>query len=94
MFSEDFRDAECCSKLLAQMVEHSHYNRGQILYRIAEMLEGRRDQFITELRQQGSSEQSARAEVDLSIDRLIYYAGWADKYQQIFSSVNPVALLI
>lgn len=67
------------------------FNRGQILYRIAEMLEGRKAQFIEELMLQGSSKVAAEKEVDLSIDRLIYYSGWCDKYQQIFSSVNPVA---
>ena len=55
------------------------------------MLEGRRDQFIAELRQQGVAQRSAVREVDLAIDRLIYFAGWADKYQQVFSAVNPVA---
>jgi len=67
------------------------FNRGQILYRIAEMLEGRKAQFVEELMLQGSSKLAAEKEVDLSIDRLIYYSGWCDKYQQIFSSVNPVA---
>lgn len=66
-------------------------NRGQILYRIAEMLEGRRAQFIDELQKQDSTKAQAEAEVNLAIDRLIYYAGWCDKYQQLFSSVNPVA---
>ena len=67
------------------------YNRGQILYRIGEMLEGRADQFCSELELQGLSAKDAKREVELSIDRLIYFAGWCDKYQQIFSSVNPVA---
>jgi acyl-CoA reductase-like NAD-dependent aldehyde dehydrogenase len=67
------------------------YNRSQILYRIAEMLEGRKAQFVDELILQGSTKIQAEAEVKLSIDRIIYYAGWCDKYQQIFSSVNPVA---
>ena len=67
------------------------YNRGQILYRIGEMLEGRAEQFVAELQSQGLSAVSARNEVAASIDRLIYYTGWCDKYQQIFSSVNPVA---
>ncbi|MGZ3862401.1 MAG: aldehyde dehydrogenase family protein [Bacteroidia bacterium] len=67
------------------------FNRGQILYRIAEMLEGRKEQFVNELIQQGSARAQAIKEVELSIDRIVYYAGWCDKYQQIFSSVNPVA---
>ncbi|MFT5302405.1 MAG: acyl-CoA reductase-like NAD-dependent aldehyde dehydrogenase [Mariniblastus sp.] len=66
-------------------------NRGQILYRIAEMLEGRAEQFVSELTSQGLSAEAAKTEVVQSIDRLIYYAGWCDKYQQIFSAVNPVA---
>ncbi len=67
------------------------YNRGQILYRIAEMLDGRKEQFMAELQRQGLSAAAAKTEVELSVGRLIYYAGWCDKYQQIFSSVNPVA---
>lgn len=67
------------------------YNRGQILYRIAEMMEGRSEQFIAELQTQGLTAAAAKKEVTQSIDRMIYYAGWADKYQQIFSAVNPVA---
>ena len=69
----------------------SAYLRGQILYRIAEMLEGRADQFISELQLQGMAKRKARAETEATIDRLIYFAGWADKYQQVFSSVNPVS---
>jgi acyl-CoA reductase-like NAD-dependent aldehyde dehydrogenase len=69
----------------------SAFNRGQILYRIAEMLEGRKAQFIDELKKQGASSANAEKEVNLAIDRLIYYSGWCDKYQQVFSSVNPVA---
>ena len=67
------------------------FNRSQILYRIGEMLEGRRAQFETELIAQGATKAAAKKEVELSIDRLIYFAGWADKYQQVFSGVNPVA---
>jgi acyl-CoA reductase-like NAD-dependent aldehyde dehydrogenase len=61
------------------------------LYRIAEMLEGRAGQFVEELVMQGVGAAEARREVEVSIDRTLYYAGWADKYQQVFSSVNPVA---
>ncbi len=67
------------------------YLKGQILYRIAEILEGRKTQFIEELTTLGYSTKNAENEVLESIDRLIYYAGWSDKYQQIFSTVNPVA---
>src|SRR5690606_3981269 len=57
----------------------------------AEMLEGRREQFIAELVTQAISKRRAAAEVDACTDRIVYYAGWADKYQQIFSAVNPVS---
>lgn len=72
--------------------EASGHLRGQILYRMAEMLEARRDQFIEEIRlQNGSGAQKAGQEVGKAVDRLVYFAGWSDKYQQIYSSVNPVA---
>lgn len=69
----------------------SAYNRGQILYRIAEMMESRRAEFEKQLSRIGFSSAEAEADVNASIDRLIYYAGWTDKYQQVFGSVNPVA---
>lgn len=67
------------------------FNRGQILYRIGEMLEGRKSQFVEEMMALGTSKENALKEVEQAIDRTIYYSGWCDKYQQIFSSVNPVA---
>ncbi len=89
---KDFRDAVGAARGAQKgWAAKAANNRGQILYRIAEMLEGRRAQFIDELMKQDSSKVQAEAEVNLSIDRLIYYAGWCDKYQQLFSSVNPVA---
>ena len=89
---QDFRNAVVAArKAQPGWAASSAYLRGQILYRIAEMLEGRRDQFIAELATQGATQRAARKEVDQSIDRLIYYAGWADKYQQVFSAVNPVS---
>jgi len=63
------------------------YNRGQILYRIAEMLEGRREQFAALV----DGRRAATAEVDAAIDRWVHYAGWADKYAQIVGGTNPVA---
>ncbi len=88
---KDFRNAVVAArKAQAGWAKASAYLRGQILYRIAEMLEGRRDQFIAELHLQGSTQRAAEKEVNDSIDRLIYYAGWSDKYQQVFSAVNPV----
>jgi acyl-CoA reductase-like NAD-dependent aldehyde dehydrogenase len=89
---KDFRNAIVAArKAQAGWAGSNAYLRGQILYRIAEMLEGRREQFIAELRLQGATQRVALQEVDTSIDRLIYFAGWADKYQQVFSAVNPVA---
>jgi acyl-CoA reductase-like NAD-dependent aldehyde dehydrogenase len=89
---KDFRNAVVAArKAQPGWAKSSAYLRGQILYRIAEMLEGRRDQFIAELQLQGASARAAEKEVDLSIDRLIYFAGWTDKYQQVFSAVNPVS---
>lgn len=67
------------------------YNRSQILYRIAEMLEGRKAQFVEELIRQGAKKNEAEKEVIASVDRIIYYAGWCDKFTQLFSAVNPVA---
>lgn len=89
---KDVRNAVVAArKAFGGWSERSAFNRGQILYRIAEMLEGRKDQFIVELMQQGATKANAEKEVLLSIDRIVYYAGWCDKYQQILSSVNPVA---
>ena len=89
---KDFRNAVVeARKAVSGWSAASAYLRGQILYRIAEMLEGRHDQFVAELVLQGVSKRKAKNEVSATIDRLIYYAGWADKYQQIFSSVNPVS---
>ena len=69
----------------------SAYNRSQILYRIAEMMEGNKNQFIEELIHQGEDSKKAILEIDHSIDRIIYFAGWPDKINSIFGSVNPVA---
>ena len=68
----------------------SAYNKAQILYRIAETLESRKAQFTESLGLQGMSEKEARAETAAAIDLLVYYAGWADKFIQVFSTVNPV----
>lgn len=67
------------------------FNRSQILYRIAEMLEGRSAQFVEELMAVGATKAVASKEVEASIDRCVYFAGWCDKYTQLFGSVNPVA---
>ena len=68
------------------------YNRGQVLYRVAEILEGRRAQFVDEIVQQtGVSSSAATAEVDEAIDRWVWYAGWCDKFGQVAGNGNPVA---
>ena len=68
------------------------YNRGQVLYRIAELLEGRRAQFVEEVREtEGVSAAAAAAQVDAAIDVWVWYAGWADKYAQVAGNANAVA---
>ena len=89
---KDVRNAVVAARAVQEgWASRTAYNRGQILYRVAEMLEGRAEQFLAELQTQGLTAAAAKKEVSLSIDRMIYYAGWCDKYQQIFSPVNPVA---
>jgi len=89
---KDFRNAVVAARSAFNgWSGRSAFNRSQILYRIAEMLEGRKAQFIEELTLQGITAKTAQQEVQHSIDRLVYYAGWCDKYQQLFGSVNPVA---
>lgn len=89
---KDFREAVVAARTaFGDWGARAAFNRGQILYRIAEMLEGRKIQFIDELMKQDATKEQAEKEVTLSIDRLIYYAGWCDKFQQLFSTVNPVA---
>ena len=90
---KDFRNAMVSARgAVSGWSSRTAYNRAQILYRIGEMLEGRKDQFMEELTLQGLSKKQAENEISQSIDRLIYYAGWADKFQQVFSRVNPVSL--
>lgn len=89
---KDFKNAVTAArKAFEGWAARAAFNRGQILYRIAEVMEGRKPQLYTELVQQGSSAKEAEREVTAAIDRLVYYAGWCDKYQQLFSTVNPVA---
>ncbi len=89
---KDFRNAVVAARAaFVGWSGKSAFNRSQILYRIAEMLEGRKAQFIEELVLQGITAKTAENEVLQSIDRLVHYAGWCDKYIQLFSSVNPVA---
>lgn len=65
------------------------YNRGQVLYRVAELLEGRRAQFVAEVRDAGSAD--PESEVDAAVDRWVWYAGWADKVTAVLGAANPVA---
>lgn len=89
---KDFRDAVVAARsAFGDWSSRAAFNRSQILYRIAEMLEGRKTQFIEELMAQSSTKAAAEKEVETCIDRLIYYAGWCDKFQQLYSAVNPVA---
>lgn len=89
---KDIRNAVVAARsALGNWAERPAFNRSQILYRVAEMLEGRKAQFVEELILQGASKSNAEKEVNVSIDRLIYYAGWCDKYNQVLGSVNPVA---
>ncbi len=88
---KDFRDAVVAARKAQDgWSKKTAYNKGQILYRIAETLEGRKSQFTESLITQGTPSGTAAKEVTAAIDRIIYYAGWSDKYQQLFSSVNPV----
>ena len=88
---KDFRDAVVAARKAQEpWAKRSAYNKGQILYRIAETLEGRKAQFVESLTKQGSKPDDTENEVTAAIDRIVHYAGWSDKYQQIFSAVNPV----
>ncbi|MFM7839977.1 MAG: aldehyde dehydrogenase family protein, partial [Chitinophagaceae bacterium] len=88
---KDFRDAVVAARSAQKgWSTRTAFNRGQILYRIAEMLQGRAQQFIDELALQEVLPGDAEFQVRESIDRLVYYAGWCDKYSALFSSVNPV----
>lgn len=89
---KDFRNAVVIARnAQSAWAATTALNKGQILYRIAEMLEGRKEQFINEIISQGATASNAKKEVEAAIDRMVYYAGWSDKYQQIFSTVNPVS---
>lgn len=90
---KDFRDAVVAARAAADVwAKATAYNRGQILYRAAEMLQNRAAELVAEIaRSTRVSSAKARREVSVSIDRLVYFAGWTDKYQQVFGSVNPVA---
>lgn len=90
---KDVRDAVVAARsAVGGWSRATAYNRGQILYRIAEMLEGRRAQFVDEVRAgEGLAEGPAVAAVDAAIDRWVWYAGWSDKVAQVYGNANPVA---
>jgi acyl-CoA reductase-like NAD-dependent aldehyde dehydrogenase len=89
---KDARDAVVAARsAFGSWSRATAYNRGQVLYRIAEMLEGRTDQFVAELVRGGATEKAARTEVVAAIDSLVWHAGWTDKYAQVVGGANPVA---
>jgi acyl-CoA reductase-like NAD-dependent aldehyde dehydrogenase len=90
---KDARDAvQAARKAFGGWSTRTPYNRGQVVYRVAEVLEGRRVQFVDEVRRsEGVTKRQAEAAVDASVDRLVWYAGWADKVAQVVGGTNPVA---
>jgi acyl-CoA reductase-like NAD-dependent aldehyde dehydrogenase len=90
---KDARDAvQAARKAFGGWSTRTPYNRGQVVYRIAEVMEGRRAQLADEVqRGEGLTKRQAEAVVDLSVDRLVWYAGWADKIAQVVGGTNPVA---
>lgn len=90
---KDFRESVVAARgALGGWAGRTAFNRGQILYRMAEMMEARRRDFEGALVDiAGYSAKDAEAEVDASIDRLVWYAGWSDKFTQVFGSTNPVS---
>ena len=90
---KDLREAvRAARKAAGGWADRTAMNRGQVLYRVAELMEGRRDQFIAEVSQaEGVREAKARELVARAIDRWVWYAGWADKISQVLGSANPVA---
>jgi len=89
---KDVRNAvEAAAKAAGGWAGRSAYNRGQILYRLAEMLEPRSAELVDALKLGGMSATDAKAEVNATIERIVHYAGWTDKYEQLLGGVNPVA---
>lgn len=90
---KDARDAVVAArKAFGGWAGRTAYNRGQVVYRIAEVLEGRRAQLADEVqRSEGGTRRRAEDQVDATVDRLVWYAGWADKVAQVVGSANPVA---
>ncbi|HEX3728858.1 MAG TPA: aldehyde dehydrogenase family protein [Opitutaceae bacterium] len=89
---KDLRNAvEAAAKAGPGWAKRTAYNRGQILYRLGEMLEARKGEMAEAVALGGATKAAAAREVAAAVDRLIYYAGWADKYEQVLGNVNPVA---
>ena len=90
---KDARDAVTAArKAFAGWAAATPYNRGQVLYRVAEVMESRRDQFVADVvAGEGVTRPTASKAVDVAIDRWVWYAGWADKIAQVVGSTNPVA---
>ena len=89
---KDFREAvRAARSAQSPWASRTAYNRGQILYRVAEMLESRKTEFVELLKSIGVNSRSATREIQDSIQRWVWYAGWSDKYSQILGSVNPVS---
>jgi acyl-CoA reductase-like NAD-dependent aldehyde dehydrogenase len=90
---KDARDAvQAARKAFGGWSGRTPYNRGQVLYRVAEVLEGRRAQFVDDVqRSEGIPKRQAVTTVDTTVDRLVWYAGWADKIAQVVGGTNPVA---
>jgi acyl-CoA reductase-like NAD-dependent aldehyde dehydrogenase len=90
---KDARDAVTAArKAFGGWSAATAYNRGQVLYRVAELLEGRRAQFVSEVRgAEGLTGRQAEAVVDAAVDRWVWYAGWSDKLAQVRGAANPVA---
>ncbi|HEY4302394.1 MAG TPA: aldehyde dehydrogenase family protein [Candidatus Didemnitutus sp.] len=89
---KDLRNAvEAAAKAGPGWAKRTSYNRGQIIYRLGEMLEARRADMADALGVGGAGRAAAMREIDATVDRLVYYAGWADKFEQLLGNVNPVA---
>ncbi len=90
---KDARDAvQAARKAFGGWAGRTPYNRGQVVYRVAEVLEGRRGQLTEDVQRcEGLTKRQAEASVDASVDRLVWYAGWADKIAQVVGGTNPVA---
>lgn len=90
---KDARDAVVAARAaVSGWAGATAYNRGQVLYRVAELLEGRRDQFVEEIRaSEGVPAAAAAKQVDAAVDAWVWYAGWTDKFPQVAGSGNPVA---